>query len=97
MQPEDLRYNGENLKDWADLVAEYEVKNAQSDITRGRNINAVLETLANRITSKMLHPVLIAVKEQYISNTDIEIDRQSYNEKFLKNRQLVPDHVVDDY
>ncbi len=93
----DLRYNNQNLKDWAEMVATFEVDYAKKQFAKGIDIDTVLTSLADRITSKMLHPVVIVLKEQYLSATDMEIDRHQYNENFLKNRKPIADHVVDDY
>ena len=93
----DLRYNNQNLKDWADMVANFEVNYAKKQFAKGIDIDTVLTSLADRITSKMLHPVVVALKEQYLSTTDMEIDRQRYNNEFLQNRKPIADHVVDDY
>lgn len=58
-----LRYSEEiSYEQWADQVAVYEYDIAMRSIARGEDIESVLETMARRIHSKMMHPVIIAMK-----------------------------------
>lgn len=58
-----LRYSEDiSYEQWADLVAAYEYTIAKSSITRGEDVDLVLETMSKRIHSKMMHPVIIAMK-----------------------------------
>lgn len=58
-----LRYSEDMSYDqWADQVAAYEYNIAMRSIARGEDIESVLETMTRRIHSKMMHPVIIAMK-----------------------------------
>jgi glutamyl-tRNA reductase len=58
-----LRYSEDMSYDqWAERVSAYEYDIAKRSIARGEDIESVLETMARRIHSKMMHPVIIAMK-----------------------------------
>ena len=95
MKQTDLRYEGQNIKEWADIVANFEYSLAKNQLAKGTDVEEILSSMSYRIASKMIHPVLTAVKEQYISQ---EInDPKLYKDKFLDNRKPIADHVSDDW
>ena len=58
-----LRYSEDMSYDqWAAAVAAYEYDIAKRSIARGEDVESVLETMSRRIHSKMMHPVIIAMK-----------------------------------
>ena len=89
-----LRDN-ESYYDWADRVQDHEYRRAKEEVTKGKNIDRILETMSYRITNKLLHPIYRAIMEQHISEFDPVKDRDEYYKKFLQNHTPVADHVAE--
>lgn len=84
-----------SYEEWANHVQKIELAEAQKRLAAGDDINLVLETMSIRIQKKMLHPVLIAIKQSHQTDYDPVQSRQAY-EKAYGSRPRVADHIVDD-
>jgi glutamyl-tRNA reductase len=92
MRPE----KDEPYESWCKRVQMYEQGHAMMQVAQGKNVEEVMETMARRITDKLLHPLFKAIQE---SDTpfDIEENKRSYKEKYLDlNPTGVADHVDTD-
>lgn len=61
----------ENFYSWIERVRQYEMQYAIQQISKGKNINLVLEEMSIRIQKKILHPIILEVKNS------IELKTQS--------------------
>lgn len=86
----------ESFEQWAERVRMYEHGRALQRMAKGENVDLVMEDMARRILDKLLHPVYRALKDGFTKEFDAEASRREYEEKYLKFRQPVADHVVDD-
>ncbi len=59
----------ESLEDWAERVRKYELGYALQQLAKGQDLNVVMEAMALRIQQKILHPVIISIKESTGKNT----------------------------
>lgn len=65
-----IRINdGESLQDWADRVCKHEIASVAHDIAGGVDIDIILEEFSKKIMAKLLHPIIIAIKEAAITPT----------------------------
>ena len=83
-------------EDWARKVQDTELKYALKQLAAGQDINTVMEAMSHRIQKKMLHPVLLAIKEMNTSEFDPVKSREEYN-RIYGNLPKPADHVSQDY
>jgi glutamyl-tRNA reductase len=53
----------ESMEQWADRVRKFELGYALQQLAKGQDINLVMEAMAVRIQSKMLHPIIVEIKK----------------------------------
>lgn len=85
----------ETYEQWVNRVTAFELANAKKDIANGISAEQALEDMSNRIMKKLMHPLLVAIREDASSNFDAEKSRASYFEK-MQNRAPVADHVEEE-
>lgn len=64
--------SGESLSEWSDRVCKHELANAVHDIANGADIDNILEEFSKKVMSKLLHPIIIAIKDSAIVSTNIK-------------------------
>jgi glutamyl-tRNA reductase len=84
---------GESYEDWAKRVQMYEHGWAMQRIAEGANIDQVLDAMSRKIMQKLLHPLYKEIENSIISTYDAEAGKKEYEEKYLKYRAPVADHV----
>ena len=84
---------GESYEDWAKRVQMYEHGWAMQRIAEGDSVDSVLEDMSNRITQKLLHPLYKEISKSIVSTYDAEASKKEYEEKYLKYRTPVADHI----
>lgn len=52
----------ESFESWCERVRQFELEYARSLIAKGQDLNLVLEAMSARIQQKILHPVLLEIK-----------------------------------
>jgi glutamyl-tRNA reductase len=86
---------GESMEAWASRVEMYEKGKALQRIANGDDPAEVMEDMSRGITSKLLHPILTAIRESVPDNFDVEKSRREYEES-MKNVEKAADHVDAD-
>ena len=86
---------GETIESWASRVEMYEKGKALQRIANGDDPVAVMEDMSRGITSKLLHPILTAIRESVPDNFDVDENRREY-EEVMKNIEKPADHVDAD-
>lgn len=51
------------MEAWAERVQKFELRYALQQIAKGQDINVVMEAMASRIQQKILHPIIVKIKE----------------------------------
>jgi glutamyl-tRNA reductase len=69
--------------DWAEEARLKALNAALKDIKSGKDVDTVLETMSKSLTAKLMHPVIVKIKDTKI-DLDIEEHRRTYNEAFDK-------------
>ncbi len=85
----------ETYEEWTERVHAFELDWAKREIAKGIPIDEVLERMGKRITQKLLHPVLAAIKESH-TPMDMEASKKAYEEAYLKKNSPKADHLTDD-
>ena len=86
---------GETIESWASRVEMYEKGRALQRIANGDDPATVMEDMSRGITSKLLHPILTAIRESVPDNFDVDENRREY-EEVMKNVEKPADHVDAD-
>ena len=86
---------GETIESWASRVEMYEKGKALQRIANGDDPATVMEDMSRGITSKLLHPILTAIRESVPDNFDVDENRREY-EEVMKNIEKPADHVDAD-
>jgi len=86
---------GESMESWASRVEMFEKGKALQRIANGDDPAEVMEDMSRGITSKLLHPILTAIRESVPDNFDVEKSRREY-EEIMKNVEKAADHVDTD-
>lgn len=60
----------ETMEDWAERVRRFELGYALQQIAKGQDINVVMEAMASRIQQKILHPVIVEIKNSVGKSSD---------------------------
>ena len=50
------------MEDWAERVRQFELGYALQQLAKGQDLNVVMEAMASRIQQKILHPVIMEIK-----------------------------------
>ena len=69
--------------DWAEEARLKALNAALKDIKSGKDVDIVIETMSKSLTAKLMHPVIVKIKDTKIE-FDIEEHRRKYNEAFSK-------------
>ena len=83
------------MESWASRVEMYEKGKALQRIANGDDPATVMEDMSRGITSKLLHPILTAIRESVPDNFDVDENRREY-EEVMKNIETPADHVDAD-
>jgi glutamyl-tRNA reductase len=86
----------ETFESWANRVNEFEINRARRRIAKGEDVNLVLEETSKAISSKLLHPIINAIRDNPISTYDNTASRQAYMDNYIKKIGFKADHVQDD-
>ena len=92
-----MRIAGKDVtyEEWAQMVHDFELAEAKRRLARGDDIGLVLETMSARIQKKMLHPIMLAIRET-TGTFDLEASKKAYEEAYLKKNSPKADHLTDD-
>ena len=84
----------ETFESWSNRVVMYEKGRALQQIAEGRPIEEVLEEMSQRITDKLLHPILKVISDSVptMSAEQLSESRQCY-ETIMQNVGRAADHV----
>jgi len=74
-------------------MLEEELDRALRRVKNGLDPNIAAEEMANRITKKILHPIIKSLKET--PDFDISASRREYEEYYIKKNRLTADHMND--
>jgi glutamyl-tRNA reductase len=83
---------GETMESWAARVEMFEKGRALQRIANGDDPAEVMEDMSRGITSKLLHPILTAIRESVPNNFDVEKSRREYDEA-MRGVEKAADHV----
>ena len=83
------------MESWAARVEMFEKGRALQRIANGDDPAEVMEDMSRGITSKLLHPILTAIRESVPDNFDVDENRREY-EEVMKNVEKPADHVDAD-
>ena len=83
----------ESYEAWCKRVEMYEHGCALQRIAEGDSIDQVLDDMSRKIMQKLLHPLYDEIRKSSIKPYDAEASRKEYEEKYLKHRTPVADHV----
>jgi len=86
---------GESYADWVERVRAHELAEALKEIKNGADINLVMEAMSARMMKKMLHPILVAVRESTHTEYNSEENRKKYFEAMAGHKPIA-DHVFDE-
>lgn len=91
--------NDENKRlyeEWIEFARNTEVELGLSEL-RKTSPELVLEKLSNRLTNKMLYPIIKLLENRELNmNYEPEQSVKSYKENYLKKYDPKADHVVDE-
>jgi glutamyl-tRNA reductase len=89
----------EDYAKWVEKVRIYEYGIALQRIAQGEPMVEIIEEMSRRITEKVLHPWLIAIKDtvsERVTDKDNKESAQRYKEQYLDRFGPVADHVIDE-
>jgi len=87
---------GETYEEWAKRVQMYEYGVALQQIAQGKDIDEVMDQMSARISQKMLHPIIKALQDTAIGQSDLDASKKSYEENYIKRFGPKADHILDD-
>jgi glutamyl-tRNA reductase len=95
-----IKYDpNESYDKWVEKVRIYEYGLALQRIAQGEPMVEIVEEMSRRISEKILHPWLVAIKETVSERWTDEDNRESarrYKEQYLDRYGPVADHVIDE-
>lgn len=74
-------------------MLEEELDRALRRVKNGLDPNIAAEEMANRITKKILHPIIKSLKET--PDFDVSASRKEYEEYYIKRMKPTADHMND--
>lgn len=86
---------GESYEDWANRVQQYEYRLALDKIANGVPIEEALEWMSKNITAKMLHPLIIELRNTPIDEVEFSESKKQYEEYYVNRVPRAADHVDD--
>lgn len=90
------KLENESYEDWLERIKLYERGIALQRLAKGEDAELVLEDFSKRITNKIKHALFEVIKDNIVSDFDIEQSRKDYENNFLNKRVLVADHILDE-
>ena len=84
----------ESYETWVNRIQADEYVRAQKQIAQGVDPNKVIEEFSKRMTQKLLHPILVALRGSP-NNYDVDKGKAEYYAK-MNIRGPVADHILDD-
>lgn len=82
----------ESYEDWVERARTYELAEAMKEIRNGVDVNLVMEAMSARLMQKIMHPLLVEIRENTKTDFDIAASRASYFES-MHYRKPPADHV----
>jgi len=93
---ENMRMNkNEPYEEWMERVRAFELEIAKKELAKGHPVDEVLQRMSDRITQKLLHPVLMHIKDSN-KPIDLEASKKAYEEAYLSKNGPKSDHVSED-
>lgn len=86
----------ESYEDWLERIKLYEKGFALQRLAKGEDAELVLEDFSKRLTNKIKHALFEIIKSNVSDNYDSEQSKKDYENSFLKNREFIADHVLDE-
>ena len=86
----------ESYEDWLVRINLYERGVALQRLAKGEDVNQVLEDFSKRLTNKIKHALFEMIKSNNSITYDAEQSKKDYENIFLKNREFIADHVLDE-
>jgi glutamyl-tRNA reductase len=87
----------ESFESWATRVKEFEIDRARKRITKGEDVNLVLEEMSKAVTKKLLHPIINAIQDSTNTATyDNAASKKAYTDNYINKVGSKADHVQDD-
>jgi glutamyl-tRNA reductase len=87
--------SNETYEDWVERVRAFELDRARKQLAKGIDTKEVLESMSERISKKILHPILTDLKDTPRS-FDLAANKKAYEEAYLRKNSPKPDHVSED-
>jgi glutamyl-tRNA reductase len=85
----------QSYEEYANDMKRIEMEIALDKIKSGKSIEEVLISYSKRLTDKLIHPIIVSMKKNSLSNYDPEKSREEYFKKF-KGDGPKADHVQND-
>jgi glutamyl-tRNA reductase len=85
----------EPYEQWANRVKMFEQGRALQQLANGSPIEKVLTDMAQRISDKLMYPIMKEIDNAIISNYNSEADRKRYEENYIKLVPKAADHIDD--
>jgi glutamyl-tRNA reductase len=85
----------ETYEQWTDRVRQFELQYARQQLAKGVPVDQVLARMSDRIQQKILHPIIVAIKDVPISY-DLTENKKAYRKAYLNKNSAKPDHVSED-
>ena len=76
-----------------DSVIQSEIDRSLRKIRANANPDLVLEEFANRVTNKLLHPILTELNKT--EEIDLQSSKLEYEENYLRKYGIIADHMND--
>jgi glutamyl-tRNA reductase len=86
----------ENYEDWIKRSQLYEYGRALQQLADGGDPAKILEEMGNRLTKKMIHPILTAINKLPTLDYNAEESRRHYKENYLDNVPKAADHIANE-
>lgn len=87
--------NDESFEEWGERVTIHEKQKAIKELSNGGDIDQILENFANRVTTKLLHPIFKAIQSSAILSFDVEEDKRRYSEIYINKSIKHNDNIIE--
>lgn len=85
----------EEFNQWVERVTAEEMKKFQRALSRGEDMDKLLEQYSENISKKIMHYIFLELKESAKQDYDLAKDIESYNKNYLSKTTRPNDHVSD--
>jgi glutamyl-tRNA reductase len=89
------KHKDDTYKEWCNKVRLYEYGIALQKIAKGEDAFLVMEVMSIKISQKLLHSLIEALKESQTSSYDILTARKNYETNYLNVSKPAADHMND--